>query len=360
MKFLFVVQGEGRGHLTEAVSLYELLRDNGHEVSRVLIGRNNRRILPEFISQRIAPPVETFESPDFLVDKSGKSLRIAASLIYNLGICRRFFKSIAFLRKTIQNDKPDVVINFYELLCGLTYFVYRPQTPCVCLGHHLIMQHPDFHFPTERKIEKFLLKLNTRLTCIGAQKLLALSYKKWPDVPDRKLYILPPLLRKEILNMQPETGSFLLVYLLNPGYIDEIISWHKDYPDVIVHCFCDSPPQFKYPGLTFHVINDRLFEEYLRTCSGFITSAGFEALCEALYLDKPVMMVPTGHHYEQFCNAYAASKNGLCLSEKKFNISSFLNYMKNPCPDREKYKSWIHSFQSEFQKHLAEISNFKS
>ena len=31
MKFLFIVQGEGRGHLTQAITLEEILRRNGHE-----------------------------------------------------------------------------------------------------------------------------------------------------------------------------------------------------------------------------------------------------------------------------------------------------------------------------------------
>ena len=35
MKFLFIVQGEGRGHLTQAITLEEILRRNGHEVVAV-------------------------------------------------------------------------------------------------------------------------------------------------------------------------------------------------------------------------------------------------------------------------------------------------------------------------------------
>ena len=30
MKVLFIVQGEGRGHLTQAFSMEEILRRNGH------------------------------------------------------------------------------------------------------------------------------------------------------------------------------------------------------------------------------------------------------------------------------------------------------------------------------------------
>ena len=39
MKFLFIVQGEGRGHLTQAITLEEMLLRNGHEVVEVLVGK---------------------------------------------------------------------------------------------------------------------------------------------------------------------------------------------------------------------------------------------------------------------------------------------------------------------------------
>ena len=36
MKFLFIVQGEGRGHFTQAITLEDMLLRNGHEVVEVL------------------------------------------------------------------------------------------------------------------------------------------------------------------------------------------------------------------------------------------------------------------------------------------------------------------------------------
>ena len=41
MKFLFIVQGEGKGHLTQALALEEMLKNNGHEVVEVLVGRRS-------------------------------------------------------------------------------------------------------------------------------------------------------------------------------------------------------------------------------------------------------------------------------------------------------------------------------
>ena len=32
MKFLFIVQGEGRGHFTQAITLEDMLLRNGHQV----------------------------------------------------------------------------------------------------------------------------------------------------------------------------------------------------------------------------------------------------------------------------------------------------------------------------------------
>ena len=46
MKVLFIVQGEGRGHLTQAITLEEILRRNGHEVVEVLVGKSNTLRLP--------------------------------------------------------------------------------------------------------------------------------------------------------------------------------------------------------------------------------------------------------------------------------------------------------------------------
>ena len=36
MRYVFIVQGEGRGHLTQAISMERLLRENGHEVAAIL------------------------------------------------------------------------------------------------------------------------------------------------------------------------------------------------------------------------------------------------------------------------------------------------------------------------------------
>lgn len=42
MKYLFIVQGEGRGHLTQALTLEEILRRNGTKWWRYTVARVRR------------------------------------------------------------------------------------------------------------------------------------------------------------------------------------------------------------------------------------------------------------------------------------------------------------------------------
>ena len=60
MKVLFIVQGEGRGHLTQAITLEEILRRNGHEVVEVLVGKSNTRRLPGFFNRSRKFGLRTF------------------------------------------------------------------------------------------------------------------------------------------------------------------------------------------------------------------------------------------------------------------------------------------------------------
>ena len=45
----FVVQREGRGHMTQALALDASLRDAARDVRRVLVGRSPWRSIPEYV-----------------------------------------------------------------------------------------------------------------------------------------------------------------------------------------------------------------------------------------------------------------------------------------------------------------------
>lgn len=65
MKFLFIVQGEGRGHLTQAITLEDMLQRNGHEVVEVLVGKSSSRTLPGFFQSEYSCTGEAFYQSEF-------------------------------------------------------------------------------------------------------------------------------------------------------------------------------------------------------------------------------------------------------------------------------------------------------
>lgn len=135
MKFLFIVQGEGRGHLTQAITLEEMLLRNGHEVVEVLVGKSSTRTLPGFFNRSIHAPVKRFISPNFLPTVDDKRANLTRSFAYNLLKIPEYFRSMCYINQRIRETGAEVVINFYELLTGLTYTFFRPSVPYVCIGH---------------------------------------------------------------------------------------------------------------------------------------------------------------------------------------------------------------------------------
>ena len=117
MKVIFVIQGEGRGHLTQALALKQMLLHEGHEVVKVLVGKSKNRVIPEFFQNKIGTPIEVFDSPNFLPSKDNRKFNLLRSLAYNTLLVPNYLSSIHLIRKNIQKSGADIIINFYEVLC---------------------------------------------------------------------------------------------------------------------------------------------------------------------------------------------------------------------------------------------------
>jgi uncharacterized protein (TIGR00661 family) len=352
MKYLFIVQGEGRGHMTQAISLSEMLRSEGHQVSHVLVGKSPRREIPSFFYEKIQAPVSTFDSPNFVVDSKNKKIHIWRSIWINLLMAPTFFRSIDFIRQKVAEVQPDVIVNFYELLGGLYAMTSRVRPHIVVVGHQYLLNHPQFIFPKGYWIDKRLLALNSWIIAAKAEKKLALSFRPMPDVVRKKLYVVPPLLRSEIKRLSPQNRGYILGYLLNAGYAEEIERWHAQHPEYELHFFWDkkdAPEDLKVDDhLWFHRLNDVKFLEMMSKCGGYCSTAGFESICEAMYLGKPIMMVPTYGHFEQACNALDATLAGAGIQNKVFDLNPFVAYLPKHKDVSYAFRQWADSSREKF------------
>ena len=328
MKFLFIVQGEGRGHLTQAITLEEILRRNGHEVVEVLVGKSSSRRLPGFFNRNIHAPVKRFVSPNFLPTPANKRVSLMRSVAYNLVKLPVYINSINYIRQRIEASGADRVINFYELLTGLTYFLFRPSVPQICIGHQYLFLHKSFEFPKADKVSLALLKFFTVLTSLGAKERLALSFRHMKDDPQNNIRVIPPLLRKEVTLHEPYSGDYIHGYMVNAGFSENVMKWHRQHPGIPLRFFWDKweeePVKRVDNTLSFYQLDDVEFLRQMAGCKAYASTAGFESVCEAMYLGKPILMVPA--HIEQDCNAYDAKKSGAGIISSDFNLQQLLEF----------------------------------
>ena len=360
LKILFTVQGEGRGHLTQAIVAYELLVEQGYEITGILVGGTRKHRVPEYFRKRIKSPVYRVESFGFVRDKNNKSVRILPSILHAFRHLIKYVHSIRVIREIIKRHQPDLIINFYEPLVGLAHLFKSISLPTVSVAHQYLFLHPDFKFPAVlAPSDRRMLQLYTRLTAFGSNKMLALSMYPLPEDTSYSIVVSPPLIRKEVLEVEPYQGTHLLVYLVNAGYMENIIQWHHRNPATTLHCFTDSKKvkdKWEYSEtLTFHALDDLKFLRFMANSAGVVTTAGFESVCEAFFLEKPILMIPVEGHSEQRCNALDAEKCGAGIASEIFDLSLILNRLHVHPEASATFKSWIERFPDLFIKTIESV-----
>ena len=345
MNLLFVIQGEGRGHFTQAITLYQKLKQQGHTIDKILIGKSKFRPLPDFVKKTFGDKIILFDSPNFLPSK--RKTHIIKSILYNLIVNRRYWNAVKKIKKEIENTDIDKVINFYEPLAGLAYKKYNIDIPMICIAHQYTFLHPDYQFPKRFFLRKIMLKKLTRITCQQAKMCIGLSLSKMNDIPQQNLYIAPPLIRSAILNASSQNGDYIHGYFLNDGFLQDI---EKQNFNTNIQLFIGKNIKNKNPKITIYPIDEQDFIKSFVTCKAFLCTAGFESIAEAMWLHKPTMVVAV--NFEQKCNAFEAFVNQAAIYRKHFDIQQLLNFANHYQPNN-KFCNWV-SQESDKIVHLIE------
>ena len=178
-----------------------------------------------------------------------------------------------------------------------------------------------------------------------------------PD--DGKIKVVPPLLRPEVLSYRqsPEfrDGDYILGYMLNAGFAEEVKSWHAKNPSVPLRFFWDNaaeaPVKVVDDTLSFYYLDDKEFLRQMAGCMAYASTAGFESICEAMYLGKPLMMVPS--HIEQKCNAYDATRFDAAVESETFDLDVLLSFARDGKFRRDEgFPAWALSAAEVFAKEL--------
>src|SRR5262245_18718056 len=113
MKVMFTVQGEGRGHMTQAIAMNEMLQRRGYQVAAVIAGSNQTRSLPTFFEKAFPVPVQTIASPGFSL-KGNRGVSMTASIAHIVAHLSEYRRSLEMIGEAVKRVRPDLIINFLE------------------------------------------------------------------------------------------------------------------------------------------------------------------------------------------------------------------------------------------------------
>jgi uncharacterized protein (TIGR00661 family) len=320
---MFCVLGEGRGHLTQAMAVKEMLEEAGHQIVAVTLGVSAQRPMPAYFASAMKLPVRQLPTLEFKY-KNNRSVSNTATLLGVFGQLPKYFRILRQLDDIVRETQPDVILNFFEPLAAFYAITRRKRPPVVAIGHQFMFQHPGYVRAPQLWKQLWSMKIYTRLLGARATKL-ALSLYEAPDLPWKKIIVGPPILRKQLFQLDSNpNGDFVLVYLLNHGYAGQIIAWSEKNPHTKLHCFYDKPgapaKSAHSPSLTFYRLDGEKFLLMMATCRHVVCTAGFESVCEAAWLGKPLFLVPVENHVEQQVNALDAEQFGIGIAETSFNL----------------------------------------
>src|SRR5687768_6593587 len=231
----FVVQGEGRGHMTQALALAGFLRAAGHEIARAFVGVSPFRSIPEYFRTALGAPLETFDAPTQVPDRDERAVSAGKTAADALVRLPRFVS--AGRRIHLGTEQADVVVNFLDLVGGISRVVFRTRTPAVAIAHNYVFLHRALARAPGAPPARRAVLAYAKATAGRADTKIALSYGPLPSDPSQRLMVAPPLLRPEVDRLSPRDEGYLLAYALNSGYGDLLAEWQRRRPEVTVHCY---------------------------------------------------------------------------------------------------------------------------
>ena len=337
MKILFGVQTEGNGHITQAIATKQYLQSQGIEVTTAFAAKKKRGLSKYFTDEF---NVIDYDGFDFVFDNVGRVV-IWKTIVKNTFELPRLIVSFIKICVIIQKEKPDAIFNYYEPLVGLTALFFK-NIKYVSFGHQYAMDSVIYPRINGYIVQKLFLSIINKITSIRA-KIVALSYYEFNDTT---MIVSPPILRAESYSISDKKEDFVLVYLMNEDMLPQLISQAKKYPDINIQCFTKLTKQYdELPNLKLFNLDGKLFQEKMKVCKSVVCSGGFETSAEAIYQNKPLLMIPMPNHYEQHANCNDAYLNSYAIYSESIDLSKIPKYQLGN-------KKWFDTYQYVLQRVL--------
>jgi len=322
-RILYSVQGVGMGHAMRSKTIIEYLKKQDHQV---LITANNKayKFFKKIYSNL---EVHKLKGADFILDNQGRVKAFSTLAEYFKTLPRYSYYNFKKLVHLIEEFNPDIIITDFEPFAQFISHFY--DLPLISIDNQHRITHCQLDIPSKYRDQYLEARAVIRTFILTADYYLITDFADSRiKRKDDKVYVVPPVIRKKILEVQENKQDHIVVYMWKK-YAKNIIPELKKVKNqkFIVYGLQKS----KHDGnVVLRDFSEIQMAKDLASAKAVIANAGFTLITESLYLHKPIMVVPMGGQFEQILNGLQLEKEGYGLMVDKIDqvtIESFIQQL---------------------------------
>ena len=312
-RILYGLSGEGSGHSSRSKQMARHLESLGHEVWLASYDRGYRNLKDEF---------NVFEIEGLAIASADNKVSNIKTVTKNVKRLKKGWLRLRALKNEMfKIFEPEVVITDFEPMTA--YLAHHYDIPLMTIDNQHRMRYMTYECPPGHQFDQKMTKSIIRAMVPRPDLSLVTTFYEGQVTNDRTL-LFPPILRDEVIAMQPSDEGHILVYLTS-GYDTLLSQLQKFRHERFIVYGYDRRDQ--EDNLTFKLPSKQGFLDDLATSQAVIATAGFTLISEALYLKKPYLAMPMEGQYEQQLNGFWLEQLGLGRNAPEINedvIGAFL------------------------------------
>jgi len=316
-KIWYSVFGEGYGHATRSTAIIEELQKN----HKLLITGFNKSYI--YLKERFPEETHKLEGPGF-VYKDNKVSVGRTVWEFSKAFPRQSTKNISHAFNLIKRFKPDLIISDFEPTSH--YLAYFLRIPIIGIDNMSVLSKCKIDVKKGDRLDYFYAKRVINLFTPSRGYHLILTLKKFKIKKDN-VFLFSPVLRKKILNSKSKGGDFILVYQTTQANFKKLIKDFKKIKKSFI--IYGTNENRKDKNLLFKKFNESGFIRDLSCCEAVIMTGGFTTISEAVYLKKPMLIVPAENQFEQKFNGVTVKEMKIGDCEKSLDKAKISSFIKN-------------------------------
>lgn len=334
-KIIYSISGEGMGHAVRSRPILDYLTKK-HKVKIFSSGRAYSYLSKIF--------QDVNEIQGIYMKYRKNSVNEIGTVICNMLNFPKMICSFSKLKRAIKKFKPDIIISDYEAISA--YAGLFSNIPVISIDNQHIFDKTKLKFPKKYFINYLETRLVDRLIVPYAKYHFITTFF-YPKIKSKNTFLVPPVLRDELINMKSKEWDYFLVYQTSDTNKKLIETLKKTDEKFVLYGFEKNKIE---KNLVFKEAKEKEFFNDLANCKAVIINGGFTLMSEAIHLGKPVLSIPVKRQFEQIINAIHLDKLSYGKFIKNAEKEEILKFINN----LGKYKNNLRNYRKEDNSKLFE------